>query len=94
LRILYSIKKQLGVGSVTKDGTKGQFFIRDRIIIETILLPLFDKYPLLTSKSFDYMKFKKAFYVLNDKSLTKQDRNVKLLNIKSSELPSNYTSPA
>ena len=26
LRVLYYIKKQLGVGSVTKDNTKGQFF--------------------------------------------------------------------
>jgi len=92
--VLYFIKKQLGVGSVTKDGTKGQFFIRDRIKIETVLLPIFDKYPLLTSKSFDYMKFRKALYVLNDKSLTKQDRNVKLLYLKSYELPSNYRSPA
>jgi len=93
-RILSYIKKQLGVGSVTKDGLKAQFFIRDRIIIETILLPIFDKYPLLTSKYFDYMKFKKALHVLNDKSITKQDRNVKLLNIKNYKLPSNYRSPA
>jgi hypothetical protein len=30
LRALFYIKKQLGVGSITKDNTKGQFFIRDR----------------------------------------------------------------
>ena len=29
LRILNYIKKELGVGSITKDGTKGQYFIRD-----------------------------------------------------------------
>jgi len=72
LRVLYYIKKQLGAGSVTKDNTKGQFFIRDRKTIETIILPIFDKYPLLTSKYFYYLIFKKALYVLNNLSLTKQ----------------------
>lgn len=94
LRILSYIKKQLGTGSVTKDGTKAQFFIRDRIKIETVLLPIFEKYPLLTSKYFDYLRFKKALYILNDKSITKQDRDVKLLNLKNSKLPTVYKSPA
>ena len=94
LRILYYIKKQLGVGSVTKNGTKTQFFIRERIKIETILLPLFDKYPLLTSKYYDYIKLKKALLVLNNKSITRQDKNAKLLNITNSKLPSKYRSPA
>lgn len=47
LRVLYYVKKQLGVGSVTKDNTKGQFFIRDRKHIETNILSIFDKYPVL-----------------------------------------------
>ena len=71
LRVLYYIKKQLGVGSVTKDNTKGQFFIRDRKHIETIILPIFDKYPFLTSKYFYYLKLKKALNILNNVSLTK-----------------------
>ncbi len=94
LRILYYIKKQLGAGSVTKDNTKGQFFIRDRKTIETIILPIFDKYTLLTSKYFDYLRFKKALDVLNDISLTKENKNIKLLKLKNSKLPYNYKSPA
>jgi hypothetical protein len=82
------------VGSVTKDNTKGQFFIRDRKHIETIILPIFDKYPLLTSKYFDYLKLKKALNILNNVSLTKQEKNVKLLNLKISKRPANYKSPA
>ena len=50
LRVLNYIKKQLGYGSVTKDGTKAQFFIRDRKVIEKRILPIFDKHKLLTSK--------------------------------------------
>ncbi len=94
LRVLHYIKKQLGAGSITKDNTKGQFFIRDRKAIETIILPIFDKYPLLTSKYFDYLRFKKALYILNDISLTKENKDLKLLKLKDSELPCNYKSPA
>ena len=94
LRVLYYIKSQLGVGSVTKDNTKGQFFIRDRKVIEEIILPVFDNYPLLTSKFFDYLRFKKALTVLNDLDLTKEEKNVKLLNLKNLKLPHEYISPA
>lgn len=94
LRLLYYVKKQLGVGSVTKDNTKGQLFIRDRKSIETIILPIFEKYPLLTSKYFDYLRFKRALDVLNNVSLSKQDRNTKLLNLKNLKVPNDYKSPA
>jgi len=94
LRVLYFIKKQLGVGSVTKDNTKGQFFIRDRKMIESVLLPIFDKYPLLTSKYFDYLRFKQALYILNE--VNKQDKCYaeKLLTLKNAIVPKDYMSPA
>lgn len=92
LRVLYYIKKQLGVGSVTKDNTKGEFFIRDRKTIETVLLPIFDKYPLLTTKYFDYLRFKQALYILND--VNKQDKHEKLLTLKNAKVPKDYVSPA
>lgn len=94
LRVLNYIKKELGVGSITKDGTKGQYFIRDRKIIESIIIPIFDKYPLLTSKYFDYIKLKKALAILKDLSLNKQDKNTKLLDIKNSKVGLDYISPA
>ncbi len=94
LRILHYIKKQLGVGSITKDGTKAQFFIRDRKTIEKVLLPIFDKYPLLTTKYFDYVKFKKALTIINNDNLSKQDKNVKLLTLKNSKVNNDYISPA
>jgi len=94
LRVLNYIKKELGVGSITKNGTKGQYFIRDRKVIESILIPIFDEYPLLTSKYFDYIKLKKALATLNNVNLSKQDKNVKLTEIKNSEVEVNYISPA
>lgn len=94
LRVLYYIKKQLGVGSVTKDNTKGQFFIRDRKKLETVIFPIFDKYPLLTSKFFNYLKFKQAFYILENASLTKDEKDQKLFALKDQPIPENYISPS
>ena len=93
LRLLYHIKKELGVGSVTKDNNKGQFFIRDRKHIENIILPIFDKYPLLTSKYFDYSRFKKALAILNNDSISKEQKDKDLLILKNSKKDDNYLSP-
>lgn len=93
LRVLYYIKKELGVGSVTKNGTKGQLLIRDRKTIEKVILPIFDKYPLLTTKHFDYLRFKKAFYVVKDTNLTTDQKSDKLFSLKDSRVPLGYISP-
>jgi len=92
--VLHYIKKQLGVGSITKDGIKAQYFIRDRKTIETVIIPIFDKYPLLTTKYFDYVKFKKALVILNNANLSIQDKNIELLALKNSKANSDYLSPA
>lgn len=94
LRLLYYIKKELGVGSVTKDNNKGQFFIRDRKQIENIILPIFNKYTLLTSKYFDYVRFKKALYILNETNINKEERYKELMKLKNSKKDENYLSPA
>ena len=93
-RVLYYIKKELGVGSITKDGKKLQFFIRDIKNIESVLIPIFDKYPLLTTKYFDYMKFKKALYILNDTETSITYKNIDVQKLKDSKQPVNYKSPA
>jgi LAGLIDADG endonuclease len=83
------------VGSITKDGTtKVQYFIRDRKVIEKILIPIFDKYPLLSTKYYDYMKLKKALLILNNLSLTKEEKNLELITIKNSRPYKDYVSPA
>lgn len=93
LRVLYYIKEQLGVGSVTKDNTKGQFFIRDIKKLESVIFPIFDKYPLLTSKMFNYEKFKKAHSILEDNTLTKDEKDKALFQLRDEELPKDYISP-
>nr|WPM94728.1 hypothetical protein [Ceratocystis fimbriata]WPM94781.1 hypothetical protein [Ceratocystis fimbriata] len=94
LRLLYYIKKELGVGSITTDKTKAQFFIRDRKKLHDIIFPIFDKYSLLTSKMFNYERFRQAYFILEDASLTKNEKDLKLFELKNSILPDNYISPA
>ena len=94
LRLLYYIKKELGVGSVTKDNLKGQFVIRDRKKLADVIFPIFDKYPLLTSKLFDYIKLKKAYYILENYNFTKNERDQFLLELKKDIVPANYISNA
>lgn len=96
LRLLHFIKKQLGVGNiiVDKNNKFSQFRIRDRSVLELIIFPIFDKYPLLTSKYFNYIKFKKAHAILSDKSLIKSEKDILIFNLIKNSPPLDYISPA
>ena len=95
LRLLHYVKKQLGVGSiyVEKNGSMAHFRIRDRKILESVIFPIFDKYPLLTSKQFNYLKFKEAFAILSDPTLGNSEKDTLVSNIVNRELPVDYISP-
>jgi len=95
LRVLYYIKKELGYGTVQLE-TKtnmADFRIRNRDIIKKIIFPIFDKYPLLTSKYYEYSKLKKAYEILENTSLSIDIKNQLLLELKKDIRPNNYISP-
>lgn len=70
LRVLYFIKKNLGVGSVVEDkDNMAHFLVRDIESLTNIIIPIFDRNPLLTSKEFSYKKFKKCLTIVKDNSL-------------------------
>ena len=96
LRILYFIKRQLGIGSVhiEADSSKGDFRIRDRNIIGSVIIPIFDKYPLLTNKYYNYQNFKKAYEILINPNLSTIEKDSLLLELKTQKVPINYISPA
>ena len=96
LRLLYYVKKNLGYGSVSKSSKPswGNFRITDRKVLNQVIFPIFDKYPLLTSKYFNYVRFKEAYYILENKELTTEMKNKKIEELRSKELPVNYISPA
>ena len=95
LRVLHFIKKELGAGSiyVEKDKKFAHFRIRDRYNLESIIFPIFDKYPLLTTKHFDYIKFKKVYNILCDNTLTKPEKDSFIFDIVNSKPPLDYISP-
>ena len=101
LRLLYYIKSMLGIGSVSatdaKDNT-AHYRVRNIQHIIQYILPIFDAYPLLTSKYFNYDLFKKAILIMNDSSLSNQEKDEKISYLKTgatrAPLPDNYISPA
>jgi hypothetical protein len=96
LRILHFIKTQLKVGSIyiEKDGEHAHFRIRDRLTLEKHIFPIFDKYPLLTTKQFNYIKFKEAHSILNNPSLNKLEKDSLIFNLVNTKPHVNYISPA
>lgn len=75
-QILYFIKKILGCGRVSRPvNTNWSFRIRDINQISNIIFPIFDKYPLVSVKYYDYKLFKKAYFILTDNTLKKDIRN-------------------
>lgn len=95
LRLLYYIKKTLGYGRVLKHEAQGVacFTISDRKVLNEIIFPIFDKYPLLTSKYFTYLRLKEAWCILENKSLTTEQKNEAIENLLSVQLPNDYVSP-
>jgi hypothetical protein len=96
LRALYYIKQQLGVGSVSIESNRnqGSFRIRDRKQLANIIFPIFDQYPLLTTKYFNYAKFKSVYAIFEDKELTKSQRNAQIETLLLIKLDESYISPA
>ena len=91
LRLLYYVKKNLGYGSVSKSWWN--FRITDRKVLNQVIFPIFDKYSLLTSKQFNYLKFKEAFAILSNPTLSKSEKDTLVSNIVNRELPVDYISP-
>jgi hypothetical protein len=94
LRLLYYIKSMLGIGSVSvpnsKDNT-AEFRIRNIKHIIQYILPIFDTFPLLTSKYFHYKRFRDAILIMNDSTLTKEEKDKEIRHLKSQTMPDNYS---
>jgi len=93
MRILYYVKSKLGYGSVTKyeKSKMANFRISDSKVLA--IFPIFDQYPLLTSKYFYYLRFKQAYQILEDSSLTTEQKNNTIELLLKQPLPVDYISP-
>lgn len=94
LRLLYHIKSMLGVGKVrVSSDNMAEFIITRTDLLLKHIIPLFDKHRLLTSKYFNYNLFKQALIIATDNSISKLQKQTKLIELKNQERPSNYVSP-
>lgn len=62
VQLVYKIKSLLGVGNVLflprNEREMVLFRIKNKDHLKNIILPIFDKYPMLSSKQYDYLRFK------------------------------------
>lgn len=85
----------MGSVSVTEDGKhEAVFRIRNIQHIIQYVLPIFDAFPLLTSKQFNYLKFREAILIIANGDLTKQEKHDIISAIKAKKMPENYVSSA
>ena len=97
IRLLYHIKSNLGIGSVAVPNSKhntAEYIVTDIQQIINYIIPIFDNYPLLTTKYFNYFWFKEAILILNNTNLSKEEKDLKISNCKNQIKPENYISPA
>lgn len=96
LRLLYHIKSMIGVGTVyvPKNGRTARYRLRNVEHIVLYLIPILDKYSLLTSKYYNYDLFKQAALILHNKNLSGKEKDAKLTILNTQKtLPNNYISP-
>lgn len=85
------------VGSINTNNSKDnttEFCIRDKKAIIQHVLPIFDKYPLLTSKQFHYNQFRKAILIAENKNLSLEEKDKQITYIKNTTMPKDFISSA
>jgi len=97
-QLIYKIKDLLGVGVVSfrkiKEIEMISLRIRNKDHLKNYILPIFDKYPMLSNKQYDYLRFKDALLsdIIYSKDLTEYVRSNKPINNLESILNTSYFS--
>ena len=94
LRLLYRVKSIIGVGSVSIQNNDAEFRVWKLDHIIQYVIPIFDKYPLLTSKYYNYNLFKEAANIISNKTLGTAEKDAQLIELKGRMKPEDYISPA
>ena len=77
IALLHALKKFFGAGVVRiNHDTRYELRIRSLEHINKLVIPHFDKYPLLTQKKFNFIKFRKIINLMN------QDKHLEVDGIK------------
>lgn len=80
IRALLYIKKNLQVGTIniTADGS-AHYRIRNRSHLATYIFPIFNAFPMLTSKYYDYKKVLEAYDILENSEYSSTQREEKMM---------------
>ena len=95
LRLLYFIKFNLGCGQINLKAGKNmaELRIRKRDILINVIVPIFKKHHLYSTKIFYFQQFEKALEILENDHLCTEQKHKALHNLKQNIPPINYISP-
>ena len=93
-RALAYIKTQLGIGTIGFDSSSNmiQYRIRNRAHLSSHIFPIFDRFPMISAKHFDFLRVKEAYKVLENHLLDSDEKEAQLVQIyqsKKSQDPKN-----
>jgi len=84
IAILEKIKYTLGVGTIRKAGIDMAVFAVESVKDLQVIVNHFDKYPLLTAKSSDFLIFKQCFEIIKEKKHLTSEGLLSLVALKGS----------
>ena len=96
VQLIYKIKSLLGVGVVSfrkRDNIETVTLrIRDKDHLKKFIIPIFDKYPMLTNKQYDYLRFRNALLsgIIYSSELPEYSRTNQSLNTVESIINTSY----
>jgi len=83
--ILELIQKYFGVGNIFQNGKDGvQFRVESIRDLTNIIIPHFDKFPLITQKLADFKLFKQVIEIMSRKEHLTMEGIQKIVNLKAS----------
>lgn len=91
IQVLYYFKQQLGCGKVssTKDGMS-HYTIRKKEHLQSILIPIFFKNKLLTSKEYSFLNFCECLNIAEKKHISQIEKINEILKIKNKIIAHDY----
>jgi len=85
IQALYFLKSSLGFGKVRSSSKEdmSHFLIRDKETLKNKLIPIFENYPLNSSKYHSYILFKKALSIWDNNTYNQKEKVFQILELKS-----------
>lgn len=95
IQVLYYFKKKLKCGKVRSDkDNMSHFLIRDRKSLKNTIIPLFEKYRLLSVKEYNFVIFRECLNIVDNISFTQEEKIFKIKILKEQKISLDYISTA